>query len=56
MFFSDDEPIDIVAVSTNTFDFHLSKEESGLQLIIQDESNDINKMGSKHLESVNTLW
>ncbi|KAM3621973.1 uncharacterized protein V6R79_018484 [Siganus canaliculatus] len=31
-------PVDIVTIPTNTSELHLSKEESGFQLIIQDES------------------
>ncbi|XP_044203680.1 tumor necrosis factor receptor superfamily member 18 isoform X1 [Thunnus albacares] len=50
---ADNNPTDIIAVSTNTHDFHLSKEESGL--IIQDESKDTNNMGPLHLERVNAL-
>ncbi|CAK6952519.1 tumor necrosis factor receptor superfamily member 18 [Scomber scombrus] len=50
-----DNPIDIVTVSTNTCDFHLSKEESGLQLFIQDESKDINSMAPLLLERVKTI-
>ncbi|XP_058488669.1 tumor necrosis factor receptor superfamily member 18 [Solea solea] len=34
----------MLAVSTNNTDYHLSKEESGLQLIIQDESKDNNNI------------
>ena len=52
---SDNNPIDIVTVSTNTCDFHLSKEESGCQLIIQDESKDMNSMAAQLLEKVNTF-
>ncbi|KAM7422752.1 hypothetical protein PAMA_010685 [Pampus argenteus] len=39
---SDNNPIDIVEVSANSYDCHMSKEESGLQLIIQDKSKDNN--------------
>ncbi|XP_018542221.1 tumor necrosis factor receptor superfamily member 5 isoform X2 [Lates calcarifer] len=38
----------VLAVSANTCDFHLSKEESGLQLIIQDENKDSNGFSNLH--------
>ncbi|XP_026162975.1 tumor necrosis factor receptor superfamily member 18 isoform X2 [Mastacembelus armatus] len=39
----------ILPVSTNISDFHLSKEESGIQLVIQDESKDCNTSGELYL-------
>ncbi|XP_070759020.1 tumor necrosis factor receptor superfamily member 18 [Enoplosus armatus] len=42
----------IIAGSTNTSDFHLSKEESGRELIIQDESTNSESFGLLHLEKV----
>ncbi|KAG7494370.1 tumor necrosis factor receptor superfamily member 3-like [Solea senegalensis] len=44
----------MLAVSTNNTDYHLSKEESGLQLIIQDESKDNNNI-ELHLGRDTTL-
>ncbi|XP_044072339.1 tumor necrosis factor receptor superfamily member 18 [Siniperca chuatsi] len=48
-------PIEIITGSTNTNDFHLSKEESGLGLIVQDESRNSNSFGLLHLEKVTSL-
>ncbi|GLD64602.1 tumor necrosis factor receptor superfamily member 5-like isoform X2 [Lates japonicus] len=45
----------VLAVSANTCDFQLSKEESGLQLIIQDESKDSNGFGNLHPGRVSIL-
>ncbi|XP_022602409.1 tumor necrosis factor receptor superfamily member 21-like [Seriola dumerili] len=42
----------VLVTSTNTGDFHLSKEESGLQFIIQDESKDSNTFGELHVGKV----
>ncbi|XP_023256817.1 tumor necrosis factor receptor superfamily member 5-like [Seriola lalandi dorsalis] len=42
----------VLATSTNTDDFHLSKEESGAQFIIQDESKDSNTFGELHVGKV----
>lgn len=53
---SDDHPIDKLAVSANTSDFHLSKEESGFQLIIQDETKNSDSLGKLHLEEVDAFW
>ncbi|XP_071351355.1 tumor necrosis factor receptor superfamily member 18 isoform X2 [Trachinotus anak] len=41
-----------LAVPTNTDDFHLSKEESGLQIIIQDESKDSKSFGELYMGKV----
>nr|XP_046239429.1 tumor necrosis factor receptor superfamily member 18 [Scatophagus argus] len=49
-----DNRIDIASVCTNASDFHLSKEESGHQLIIQDESKNSNSLDELHLEKVST--
>ncbi|XP_051804325.1 tumor necrosis factor receptor superfamily member 3-like [Acanthochromis polyacanthus] len=45
----------VLAVSTNTSEFHLSKEESGHQLISQTESKDSNSLDQVHLEKVISL-
>uniref|UniRef100_UPI0037E97E09 tumor necrosis factor receptor superfamily member 18 n=1 Tax=Semicossyphus pulcher TaxID=241346 RepID=UPI0037E97E09 len=45
-----DKPSDFVAVSTDVSDFHLSKEESGLQLIIQDETKTCNSLCNLHVD------
>lgn len=45
----------IVAVSTNTNDFHLSKEESGVQLVIQDEFKNSDSFGHLLLEQVSAF-
>ncbi|XP_030274896.1 tumor necrosis factor receptor superfamily member 18 [Sparus aurata] len=45
-------PINVVAVSANTSEYHLSKEESGCQLIIQDESKHSDSLGHLNLENV----
>ncbi|XP_041816578.1 tumor necrosis factor receptor superfamily member 18 [Chelmon rostratus] len=50
-----DHPIDKLAVSANTSDFHLSKEESGFQLIIQDETKNSDSLGKLHLEEVDAF-
>ncbi|XP_068567813.1 tumor necrosis factor receptor superfamily member 5-like [Cebidichthys violaceus] len=42
-------PTEVLAVSTNASDFHLSKEESGLELIVQDESKNNISLGFLHL-------
>ncbi|KAM8756448.1 tumor necrosis factor receptor superfamily member 18 isoform 1-T1 [Acanthopagrus schlegelii] len=47
-----DNSINVVAVSANTSEYHLSKEESGCQLIIQDESKHGNSLGHLQLEHV----
>ncbi|XP_034543922.1 tumor necrosis factor receptor superfamily member 18 [Notolabrus celidotus] len=47
-----DKPTDFVTVSTNISEFHLSKEESGLQLIIQDGSKCSNSFCDLHMEKV----
>ncbi|XP_035517629.1 tumor necrosis factor receptor superfamily member 18 [Morone saxatilis] len=47
--------IGIAAVSTNTGDFHLSKEESGFQLIIQDESRKSESLDQLQLEKISAL-
>ncbi|XP_029288111.1 LOW QUALITY PROTEIN: tumor necrosis factor receptor superfamily member 5-like [Cottoperca gobio] len=47
-------PMEVLAVSTNASDFHLSKEESGRELIMQDESKNSNSIGLLHLEEVGT--
>ncbi|XP_073323761.1 tumor necrosis factor receptor superfamily member 18 [Pagrus major] len=52
---SDNHPINVVAVSANTSEYHLSKEESGCQLIIQDESKHSDSLGHLHLENVSAL-
>ncbi|XP_075967280.1 tumor necrosis factor receptor superfamily member 18 [Anarhichas minor] len=38
----------VLAVSTNASDFHLSKEESGLELIVQDELKKSDSLGFLH--------
>ncbi|XP_031157380.2 CD27 antigen-like [Sander lucioperca] len=47
-------PTEILAVSTNASDFHLSKEESGHKLIMQDGSENSNSVDLLHLEKVST--
>ncbi|CAJ1050596.1 tumor necrosis factor receptor superfamily member 18 [Xyrichtys novacula] len=47
-----DKPSDLTAPSTNTSDFHLSKEESGLQLISQDNSKHSDSFCDLQLESL----
>ncbi|XP_034388747.1 tumor necrosis factor receptor superfamily member 5-like [Cyclopterus lumpus] len=42
-------PMEVLAVSTKASDFCLSKEESGFELIVQDESKNINSLGFLHL-------
>ncbi|XP_038553130.1 tumor necrosis factor receptor superfamily member 18 isoform X1 [Micropterus salmoides] len=49
---SHNNPIDIVTGFTSTNDFHLSKEESGLGLIMKDESMNRNSFCLLHLEKV----
>ncbi|KAA8593353.1 hypothetical protein FQN60_009469 [Etheostoma spectabile] len=51
---TDNTPTEILAVSTNASDFHLSKEESGYNLIMQDESKNSNSFALLHLEKVFT--
>ncbi|XP_074501284.1 tumor necrosis factor receptor superfamily member 5-like [Sebastes fasciatus] len=46
------KPTEVLPVSTNASDFNLSKEESGLKLIMQDESKNSNSFGLLHLEEV----
>ncbi|KAK5872587.1 hypothetical protein PBY51_013271 [Eleginops maclovinus] len=46
--------IEVLAFSTNTSDFRLSKEESGSELIMQDESKNSNSIGPLCLEEVGT--
>ncbi|KAM6947909.1 tumor necrosis factor receptor superfamily member 6-like [Lycodopsis pacificus] len=46
---TDNNPTEVLAVSTNASDFHLSKEESGLELIVQDELKNSNSLGFLHL-------
>lgn len=41
--------MEVLAVSTRASDFHLSKEESGFELIVQDESKNSNSLGFLHL-------
>ncbi|XP_070815922.1 tumor necrosis factor receptor superfamily member 18 [Chaetodon trifascialis] len=50
-----DNPTGMLAVAANTSDFHLSKEESGFQLIIQDESKDSDSLGQAQMEKVDTF-
>ncbi|KAF7207923.1 tumor necrosis factor receptor superfamily member 18 [Nothobranchius furzeri] len=45
----------IQAVQCKTSDFHLSKEESGFQLVIQDESKDSSSLSMEDLEKVSSL-
>ncbi|XP_023149774.2 tumor necrosis factor receptor superfamily member 18 [Amphiprion ocellaris] len=45
----------VLAASTNNNEFHLSKEESGHQLISQTESKDSNSLDQVHLEKVISL-
>ncbi|XP_034724743.1 tumor necrosis factor receptor superfamily member 5-like [Etheostoma cragini] len=47
-------PTEILAVSTNASDFHLSKEESGYNLIMQDESKNSTSFALLQLEKVST--
>ncbi|XP_076605358.1 tumor necrosis factor receptor superfamily member 18 [Chaetodon auriga] len=50
-----DNAIEMLAVAANTSDFHLSKEESGFQLIIQDESKDSGSLGQVQMGKVDTF-
>ncbi|XP_054473686.1 tumor necrosis factor receptor superfamily member 5-like [Anoplopoma fimbria] len=47
-------PMEVLAVPTKASDFHLSKEECGFELIVQDESKNSNSFGPLHLEEVGT--
>ncbi|XP_037346064.2 CD27 antigen-like [Pungitius pungitius] len=42
-------PVEIVAVPNNASNFHLSKEESGLELIMQEESKNSNSLSLQRL-------
>lgn len=53
---SDANPANIEAVSTNTTDYNLSKEESGRQLIIQDESKNSSSLDELDLEKLSAFW
>ncbi|XP_047204370.1 tumor necrosis factor receptor superfamily member 18 [Girardinichthys multiradiatus] len=47
--------VSVHAVGSKTSDFHLSKEESGFQFIIQDKFQDCCSVSQLHLEKVSTL-
>ncbi|MEQ2247387.1 hypothetical protein ILYODFUR_008839 [Ilyodon furcidens] len=47
--------VSVHAVGSKTSDFHLSKEESGFQFIIQDKFQDCCSVSQLHLEEVSTL-